>query len=421
MGAVNEPPELRLPAAAAELWAMVRDVVDDGLASLGKEPARYCIGGGTVLAARWQHRESFDIDLTLDRETTLGRLQADQGDPSQFETRLKALGGTPVYHPDLKLWRVAFDGGKRGLDLWAHELEIGAGEEERTVQGRVETVLSTAQILRGKLERTDMRLPRDVFDVIKAGSKAPTALESAVNAISAKSADLLALDWHWNSANIARDAPDQLLGIPEHERIDAAKLGSLAAHAIGRAVYTHCRIETRDGVIEVTTATRNRTTRTMRIPTDEAAKTFEASGLNGYVERAGPGARELREYALAECGRGRNVLVLNIEPDKPVQWRTERAGGNLTPGEAGETPHDMRNRHEEQPVIIFHERKDGRFDIKQKEVENDSTRILKSAVSIRAGLEWLAENNLVPRTEIPQFERNTIEDLERERARRRGR
>lgn len=61
MDAVNEPPELRLPAAAAELWAMVRDVVDDGLASLGKEPARYRIGGGTILAARWQHRESFDI------------------------------------------------------------------------------------------------------------------------------------------------------------------------------------------------------------------------------------------------------------------------------------------------------------------------------------------------------------------------
>ena len=99
MGAVNEPPELKLPAAAAELWAMVRDIVDDGLASLGKEPARYRIGGGTILAARWQHRESFDIDLTLDRETTLGRLQADQGDPSQFETRLKALGGTPVSTP----------------------------------------------------------------------------------------------------------------------------------------------------------------------------------------------------------------------------------------------------------------------------------------------------------------------------------
>ena len=99
MGAVNEPPELKLPAAAAELWAMVRDVVNDGLASLGKEPPRYRIGGGTILAARWQHRESFDIDLTLDRETTLGRLQADQGDRSQFETRLKALAERPCTTP----------------------------------------------------------------------------------------------------------------------------------------------------------------------------------------------------------------------------------------------------------------------------------------------------------------------------------
>ena len=56
--------------------------------------------------------------------------------------------------------------------MWAHEPEIGSGEEQRTVHGRVETVLSTAQILRGKLERADRRLPRDVFDMAKAGAKA---------------------------------------------------------------------------------------------------------------------------------------------------------------------------------------------------------------------------------------------------------
>ncbi len=331
---MSEAPELKLAASAAGVWAMVRDVVDDAMASLGEKPAQYRIGGGTILSARWGHRESFDIDLTLPGDTALGRLQTEQGDPSGFEARLKALGGKPAYYPDLKLWRVAFDDGKRGLDLWAHEPEIGAGEEQRTVHGRVETVLSSAQILRGKLERADMRLPRDVFDMAKAAAKAPNALESAVNATSAKNAELIALDWYWNGPDIAKEAPDQLLGIPDQERIEPAKLGNVGAHAISGAIYTHCRIETRDGTIEVTTATKDRKPHTTRIAAHEAAITFEATGLNGYLERAGPGARELREYGLAECGRGRNVLILNIEPDKRTQWRTEKAGGNLSPGSA---------------------------------------------------------------------------------------
>ena len=53
-------------------------------------------------------------------------------------------------------------------------------------------MLSTAQILRGKLERADKRLPRDVFDIAKAAARAPAALESAVNAVSAERAEQIA-------------------------------------------------------------------------------------------------------------------------------------------------------------------------------------------------------------------------------------
>ena len=331
---MKKAPELKLPAAAAGLWSRVRNVVEDATASLGDKPVRYRMGGGTILAARWGHRESFDVDLTLPEDTALGRLREDQGDRSGFEARLRALDGTPRYFPDLKLWRVAFEDGKRGLDLWAHEPEIGAGEERRTVDGNAETVLSTAQILRGKLERADKRLARDIFDIVKAEAKAPDALESAVNAISAESAEHIALDWYWNGAVIAEEARTRLQGVPDKERVDPAKLGNLAAHAIRGAIYTHYRIQTQDGGIDVTTATRRRPPQTVRITADEAAKAFEARGFNSYLETAGPGARELREYALAECASGRNVLVLNVEPNKPTQWRAERTSGNLTPGRA---------------------------------------------------------------------------------------
>ena len=334
VGALSAPPTLELPGPAAELWGRTRDVVRGAVASLGTSPLQYCIGGGTILAARWQHRESFDIDLTLPRDAPLGRLRADQGDPSRFEARLKVLGGKAQYYPDQKFWRVAFDDGKQGLDIWAHDSEIAAGEEQRTVQGRVETVLSSAQILRGKFERADRRLVRDVFDTVKAAAEEPGALESAVNAVSVRTAGLIASNWHWSSPEIAEAALLQLRGMPDDEQVAPAELGNAAAKAILAAVYTHCRIETRNGAIEVTTATKNRKPHTRRIAARDAETVFEASGLNGYLETAGPGARDLREYSMAECGRGRDVLILNVELDSPVQWRTESAGGNLAPGSA---------------------------------------------------------------------------------------
>ena len=45
------------------------------------------------------------------------------------------------------------------------------------IDGRLETALSSAQILRGKLERADEPLARDVFDIVKANEKEPDALE----------------------------------------------------------------------------------------------------------------------------------------------------------------------------------------------------------------------------------------------------
>ena len=106
-------------------------------------------------------------------------------------------------------------------------------------------MLSTAQILRGKLERADTRLPRDVFDMAKAGAKARTALESAVNAVSAERAEHIGHDWYWNGAETGNEARRKLHGVPYKERVDPRKLGNMAAQAITRAIYTHCRIETR--------------------------------------------------------------------------------------------------------------------------------------------------------------------------------
>ena len=74
-----------------------------------------------------------------------------------------------------------------------------------------------------------------------------------------------------------------------------------------------------------------------------------------------------------------------------------------------------------QGSIVFQERSDGHFDIKQQESENGATETLTSSESIRSGLEWLARKNLVAQSEIPRLERNLLEQLKRERTRGRGR
>ena len=52
---------IRLPKAAARLLRQLHPVLEE---LLGPATARkWAIGGGTVLAARWQHRESHDIDV----------------------------------------------------------------------------------------------------------------------------------------------------------------------------------------------------------------------------------------------------------------------------------------------------------------------------------------------------------------------
>ena len=330
---MSEPAELKLPLAAAELWARIRSAVDSAMTSLGDEPTGYRIGGGTILAARWEHRESYDIDLAVAEDTPLGKLREEKGDQSGFEAKMRALRGVPEYFPNLKLWRVAFDNGQQGLDLWAHKPLLGAGEEELTIEGRRETVLSTVQILRGKLERADKHLPRDVFDVIKAGTNDPRALEGTVNAIDEETAERIAMSWYWNGGEIAKEAGEKLLGVPENERIDPRKLGTLAAHAIKNAVYTHCRIETRDSsdrgengdqdtrrADDTNRGARGRETvrgkRTERLPGREGAERERAAGIRPRRVRE----RTERTDSQRRAGQADPVAHGNGRP-QPDAWK----------------------------------------------------------------------------------------------------
>ena len=71
--------------------------------------------------------------------------------------------------------------------------------------------------------------------------------------------------------------------------------------------------------------------------------------------------------------------------------------------------------------FVIKEQENGRFNISCRENETGSTRTLLSATSIRSCVDWLASKNLIAKEETPQLERKLLEDLKRERERKRGR
>ena len=84
---------LTLATSGGGLWRAVRRPIAACLAELHGGPYECRLGGGTTLAARWRHRDSFDIDLTVSRGASLSSLGAD------FERTMERLGGKVAGRP----------------------------------------------------------------------------------------------------------------------------------------------------------------------------------------------------------------------------------------------------------------------------------------------------------------------------------
>ncbi|MCY4025012.1 MAG: hypothetical protein OXH75_01700 [Acidobacteria bacterium] len=98
---------------------------------------------------------------------------------------------------------------------------------------------------------------------------------------------------------------------------------------LDNALYTACCIRTRDGAIEVTTATRAQSEKTRRIETANAEHDFEAAGLNAYLRAKGPGAEALLDYARETCARYQDRLVFEADAGGVKAWQTAKASMNV--------------------------------------------------------------------------------------------
>ena len=141
---------LTFPEPAAILWAAKRGIVHAIPAEMFARSIPPHLGGGTILAARWKHRISTDIDMHLpDRNTLIDLLQDND------RNIVNQLGGAPDAVAGGRV-KIAFEHGF--LDISTFRPDPPYGHAVATVDGRPETVLSSHQILRGRLERVDQML-----------------------------------------------------------------------------------------------------------------------------------------------------------------------------------------------------------------------------------------------------------------------
>lgn len=152
---------LNLPEPAATLWRESRRT----LTHLGprEEPWRIYLGGGTILAARYGHRTSTDIDVTLPDRQNLSHLMYWAEDSLAVR-----LNGSPS---DQSPRRIVVKKELGAIDINTALIRPPTGHEDVEIDGQIVTIMSTTQILTGKLQRNLTKNPiRDAIDVVQAES-----------------------------------------------------------------------------------------------------------------------------------------------------------------------------------------------------------------------------------------------------------
>ena len=189
--------ELTLPEPGRELFIRTRKLLvrGAGLAQRTQSP-RAVFAGGTILAARWKHRNSKDNDIRSRHDGNNGvltRLRQVPAMLTRWNQWLSEAGMTPLN------WNSAYKAtsqirGQEGKNEPTLEIgEFSAPMETSVARSRVEGteiwVASTESILAGKWWGRRKEPPvRDLFDWAVAGTMNPGAVQIALETVKTTSA-----------------------------------------------------------------------------------------------------------------------------------------------------------------------------------------------------------------------------------------
>ena len=269
--------QLTLPEPAASLWRRTSPALGRALAQTERPPARWSIGGGTILARRWGHRESTDIDLTVPAGSGIHMLDERLG--GTLKADMMAAGAADVATGKTR-HRIVFDRGS--IDIAELDARPATGGTTAVIEGCRVTIKSTTQILRGKLER---------------------ALEAA-NMLGEDEIRQVKTHWRLNAHSLEQEARTKLAKVsPEYESERRDPVGQ----AIGRvsdALYLAVRIRATESGLTIEARTRGRPPRTIRTGYGETADTLERTGMGEFLnQHVAGGRRRVTEEAEAASAR----------------------------------------------------------------------------------------------------------------------
>ena len=337
MTSSKKPETLHTKGQPREILARMRPAFRDHVRPHTRNSEGERLGGGSILNARWDHRLSRDIDVYVNLETTEdGRTVLDRA--------AAACGGYRIEQKTFR--RIEFERNKDNhVDVSFGKPTPAEGERRAMVDGEPALVLSTAQIMSGKLQGRGMTAPgRDLLDIAACRQADPEALEVAVNGLANETVQgILKVYDELESAYAKQTAA--LTGVPDALKPVIENPTGYAANAIQDARYERFEIRIRGGIAEIETTTRDGTRVRTYDSAEELQTGMERDGINTFLTAQVRDQHAVLNATVDALWMSRDESVLRIEPERltrtradvpPLTWRpTER--GDDGPGDGSRT------------------------------------------------------------------------------------
>ena len=306
-----------LPEPGASLLRQTWPTLQEWLRRASGEPT-FVIGGGTMLAARWGHRASKDLDIRVQETNGSGlvvQMAFDAELERRFDRAMKRAGARQRTRLSTRQTIYVFgdpsDEGTPRVDL----SEIPATLDTNPVWTQMGPMsfwaAPNAEILAAKWKaRRGALLTRDVYDIATAGLLDGRALQRALTTDGhEQQLDEMVASLEAARQTLAREAKATLSAVPqelEHIREDPARW---AAFAIGQWAVTRVAIRSKAGTWTVSTsckaapegidwaeedtaeAAASRAQALTALPRAVTEEMVEDAAAGGEAEREGPGTR----------------------------------------------------------------------------------------------------------------------------------
>ena len=310
-----ETRRVELPEVAKRCWPKALELVvavQRECATLEHED--WYLGGGTALAADWEHRTSTDIDILIAPGLSMSALGPDAN--ARIDRLIRNQGGSRLEAPDQKLSVEYKPEGK--VDIFSSGRQLPGHEERIEIDGTSAWRLSDAQIFAGKLRRAieGHAVARDLFDICYAAKTEPTGFEQALNALTEEERRGISGLWEAAKAKIAEEADTKLAGVNDEDRIPPEELAKKATKALKDYLYAHTIIRAGRGQAVVRTRTANGHWREYESAADTLKRDFEARGISRYLTRRNIRPQTVLEKTLKHIDERRTVDIEDIKtPD----------------------------------------------------------------------------------------------------------